>query len=110
MDDALDTYYVACSSAGARRKMQTIRHNIEEFKCVASECHHDHDRQEWAPQEVQKTNGGTFWWYPSEDEAEYTAVLVFQLAVAASSIIVGCEDGQSETQDLQDAAGKCERR
>ena len=70
---------------GARRKMHTIRHNIEEFKCMESECHHEHDRQEWAPVEVRKEDGGKSWWYPGEDEAEHTAVLVFQLAVAASS-------------------------
>jgi len=34
---------------------------------------------------VRKEDGGKDWWYPGTDETEYTAVLVFRLAVAASS-------------------------
>jgi len=84
-DQYIDTCYATCSSGGARKKMQTIRHNIEEFKNLESECHHEHDRQEWAPVVVQGKDGGNSWWYPHGDEREYTAVFVFQVAVAASS-------------------------
>ena len=45
-DQYMDTLYVTCSSGGARRRMHIIRHNVEEFGCMESECHHEHDRKE----------------------------------------------------------------
>ena len=42
-------------------------------------CHHSHDPKEWEP--VERTTGR---FYPSKEEAEYTAPLCFAVAVAAS--------------------------
>ena len=79
-----DTYYAACASAGVRYKKQTLRHNVDEFKQIESECHHTHDQGEWMPQSERNEDGSYTWSCPEEDEEEYTAVLAFQLAVAAS--------------------------
>ena len=44
-----------------------------------AECRHVHREDEWAPVQC---NGES--WYPTGEEAEYTAELAFQLAIALS--------------------------
>ena len=75
-----DKTYAACVLQGARCRQQRIRHNIEEFdKWPPMDCHHIHDPDEWKPW----MSGDTKHW-PNEEEAEYTAALVFYIAVSAS--------------------------
>lgn len=75
-----DTIYAACCFAGARCKMQRLRHNVSEIEAWPPlQCHHEHDPQEWTPFEKDGKRV-----YPSTSEAEYTAPLAFSLAVAAS--------------------------
>ena len=75
-----DTAYAACTLGGARCKHQVLRHNVEEIqRWPPANCHHVHDPQEWTPY----TSGGQRF-YPSKEEAEYTAVLAFAIAVSAS--------------------------
>ena len=77
-----DTRYDACALQGARRKKQCIRHDIEEIRVWQdTRCRHGHHPQEWTPQASE--DGRT--WYPSEEEAEYTACLVFHVAYSAST-------------------------
>lgn len=76
----VDTSYAACCFAGARCKMQRLRHNVSEISdWPPLQCHHEHDPNEWTPYEQ---DGKRI--YPSTSEAEYTAPLAFSLAVAAS--------------------------
>ena len=56
---------------------QTPVQEIEEWPPLM--CHHTHRPREWEPQESSDGR-----WYPSKAEAEYTAVLAFSIAVAAS--------------------------
>ena len=44
------------------------------------QCRHFHSHTEWDPHHC--ADGST--WYPSKEEAEYTAALVFHIAVAVS--------------------------
>ena len=75
-----DLDYAACVFAGARCKMQRLRHNVEEFDSWPPlRCHHLHDPKEWEPWEEEGRHV-----YPSKSEAEYTAPLAFSIAVAAS--------------------------
>ena len=75
-----DTQYSACVFAGARSKLQCLRHNVQEIEeWPPLMCHHTHHPREW---ERQESSDGR--WYPSKAEAEYTAVLAFSIAVAAS--------------------------
>ena len=75
-----DTEYHACSLGGARKKHQRLRHNVDEIAAWPNmACQHLHQRGEWSPQE---TGGHTYW--PSEEEAEYTAALAYAIAVSAS--------------------------
>ncbi|CAE7730172.1 unnamed protein product [Symbiodinium sp. CCMP2592] len=79
-DQWWDTRYDACCFMGARRKRQRLRHNVWELTQGPSLlCHHTHHPQEWQPWEAQ---GRVF--YPSKEEAEYTAPLAFHIAVACS--------------------------
>ena len=75
-----DKRYDACCLGGARCKAQCLRHNIDEIdQWPPLTCHHSHTPHEWTPylQDGQAI-------YPSKEEAEYTAVLAFAIAVAAS--------------------------
>ena len=75
-----DKRYNACCWGGARCKAQCLRHNLDEIDhWPPLTCHHSHAPQEWAP---YLQNGGAV--YPSKEEAEYTAVIAFAIAVAAS--------------------------
>ena len=75
-----DKRYAACVLQGARCKQQRIRHNIEEFdEWPPMNCHHIHESNEWEP---QMSEGIKYW--PSKEEAEYTAALAFYVAVSAS--------------------------
>ncbi|CAJ1352614.1 unnamed protein product [Effrenium voratum] len=67
-----DCRYAACAWGGARCKSQCLRHNVDEI------CHHSHHPQEWQPTTVQGKR-----YFPSHEEAEYTAPLSF------ASILVG---------------------
>ena len=60
---------------GARCKRQRLRHSIDEI----AQCHHINSESEWHPQQHGKER-----WYPSAEEAEYTAPLVFAIAVSVS--------------------------
>ena len=76
----MDTSYAACTLGGARCKHQVLRHDVEEIqRWPPANCHHVHDAQEWTP---YTSDGKRF--YPSKEEAEYTAVLSFAIAVSAS--------------------------
>ena len=75
-----DRRYSACCFMGARAKSQCLRHNVEEInQWPPLDCHHTHDPKEWDPVVVK---GARF--YPSKEEAEYTASLSFAIAVALS--------------------------
>ena len=75
-----DTAYAACTLGGARCKHQVLRHNVEEIqRWPSANCHHVHDPQEWTPYTCDGRRV-----YPSKEEAEYTAVLAFAIAVSAS--------------------------
>ena len=75
-----DKRYDACCLGGARCKAQCLRHNIDEIdQWPPLTCHHSHAPHEWTP---YLQGGQTI--YPSKEEAEYTAVLAFAIAVAAS--------------------------
>jgi hypothetical protein len=76
----MDTAYAACTLGGARCKHQVLRHNVEEIqRWPSANCHHVHDPQEWTPYTCDGRRV-----YPSKEEAEYTAVLTFAIAVSAS--------------------------
>ena len=76
-----DTIYDACCLQGTRRKRQKLRHDIEEILCWSGmKCRHMHHPEEWSP--IENDDGTMF--YPSHEEAEYTANLTFHIVVAAS--------------------------
>ena len=86
-----DKIYHACTLQGARRKKQCIRHDVEEIRLWPDmRCRHLHHPQEWAPQVDE--DGRT--WYPSEEEAEYMACLVFRAVYSASAW--ACRVGRAE--------------
>ena len=75
-----DFDYDACCFQGARRKSQKIRHNLPELAMLLSPvCGHTHSPNEWQPTVI---DGATV--FPTQDEAEYTASLVFTIVVCAS--------------------------
>ena len=72
--------YPACAFFAARCKYQWLAANFEEIMLIqVDECLHLHDKNEWKPV-LDKESGS--WFYPSSEEAEYTAALAFSLAVA----------------------------
>ena len=75
-----DKRYSSCCLMGARAKSQCLRHNLDEIsQWPVLDCQHYHDPREWDPYLVGDTRV-----YPSHEEAEYTAVLAFAIAVSAS--------------------------
>ena len=71
-----DKFYDGCTLQGVRRKKQRIRHDVEEINLWPDmRCRHLHHPQEWTPQ-IGDDNST---WYPSKEEAEYTACLVFHI-------------------------------
>ncbi len=77
-----DKHYDACTLQGVRRKKQCIRHDVEEIRLWPDmRCRHLHHPQEWTPQVDE--DGRT--WYPSKEEAEYTACLVFHIVYSVSA-------------------------
>ena len=73
--------YDACCLFASRRKRQRILHNIEHMRVLPPlVCGHVHDPGEWTP--VQLDDGSRF--FPSKQEAEYTAHLCFTLVAACS--------------------------
>jgi len=77
-----DKHYDACSLQGTRRKKQRIRHDVDEInRWPDMRCRHIHHPQEWIPQ--VDAEGRT--WYPSKEEAEYTACLVFHIVHSVSA-------------------------
>jgi len=77
-----DKFYDACTLQGTRRKKQRIRHDVEEIRLWPDmRCRHLHHPQEWTPQVEE--DGRT--WYPSKEEAEYTACLVFHVVYSVSA-------------------------
>ena len=76
-----DKKYAACSLQSARCKSQNLRHDIEEIRLWPNmDCHHTHDPAEWIPKLTPE--GATY--YPSKEEAEYTACFCFHAVRAAS--------------------------
>ncbi len=77
----LEFDYDACVFYGARYKPQRIRHNVDELQSLPSTCcHHLHSVDEWEPSRTS-TGRVTFC---RHEEAEYTAALVYTLAIATS--------------------------
>ena len=73
-----DCRYAACAWGGARCKSQCLR--VDEIgQWPPLDCHHSHHPQEWQATTVQGKR-----YFPSHEEAEYTAFLSFAIAVAAS--------------------------
>eukprot|EP00435_Cladocopium_sp_Y103_P033844 s1798_g8.t1 len=75
-----DFLYDNCCFLAARKKAQTIRHNVDELRALPNLiCSHWHNEDDWRPFLVngQRT-------YPSSEEAEYLASLVFTIAVCLS--------------------------
>ena len=86
-----DKLYDACTMQGARRKRQRLRHDLEELRQWPDmRCRHTHDLKEWTPQVAK--DGGT--WYPTKEEAEYTACLVFHVVRAATAWV--CRVGRAK--------------
>ena len=76
-----DFEYDSCCFNSVRRKSQTIRHNMPELLALPTlRCAHWHSEDEWRP--YSGLNGETI--YPSKEEAEYSAALVFTIVVAVS--------------------------
>ena len=76
-----DYEYDACCFLATRRKAQTIRHNIVDMRKLPNLiCAHSHDPNEWKP--IRQSNKSVY--YPSREESEYTAALVFTIAIACS--------------------------
>jgi len=79
--DWYDFEYDSCCFNSVRKKSQTIRHNMPELLVLPTlRCAHWRSEDEWRP--YTGLDGATI--YPSKEEAEYSAALVFTLAVAAS--------------------------
>ena len=82
-----DEYY-ACAHGACRRKFQAIESNVEDMQMLAAQCHHTHSKDEWGPYLSQvEDEVGTItqeWVYPGSAEAEYTAALAFNIALALS--------------------------
>ena len=77
-----DKFYDGCTPQGVRRKKQRIRHDVEEINLWPDmRCRRLHHPQEWTPQ--RRDDGST--WYPSKEEAEYTACLVFHIVHSVSA-------------------------
>ena len=86
-----DQLYDACTLQGARRKKQCIRHDVEEIRLWPDmRCRHLHHPQEWTPQVNE--DGKT--WYPSKEEAEYTACLVLHIVYSVS--VWACRVGKAK--------------
>jgi hypothetical protein len=75
------TYY-ACCFGGARRKYQALWGTVplRELQC---ECHHVHCRDEW-----DLVVQGDCITFPSREEAEYTAVIAFNIAIAMTRAVI----------------------
>lgn len=77
-----DYHYDNCCFLAARKKTQTIRHNVPAMKCLPElTCGHTHGEADWRP--YMTASGRMF---PSTEEAEYPASLVFTLAVVCSRL------------------------
>ena len=76
--------YDACVHCGARAKKQVIESNIDELEIVVGQCKHLHDENDWSPYQNDKGE----WVYPGHEEAEFTATLAFNIAVAFSMFAV----------------------
>ena len=75
-----DTEYAACVFGSARAKAQRLRHNIPEIEAWGPlQCHHVHADNEWT---LTQVDGVTI--YPAAEEAEYSASLVFAVAISVS--------------------------
>jgi hypothetical protein len=78
--DWQEVNYAACCWFAARAKQQSMLANFREASIIATEdCHHVHSSDEWTSRRVEGK-----WHYPSKEEAEYTAELAFQTAIALS--------------------------
>ena len=76
-----DKRYSACVLQGARCKGQRLRHNVREVsEWPTMGCHHLHAKDEWRPSK----DGGVMY-FPSKEEAEYTAALAFYIAATMSA-------------------------
>ena len=76
-----DFEYDSCCFNSVRKKSQTIRHNMPELLALPTlRCAHWHSGDEW--RRYTGLNGEII--YPSKEEAEYSAALLFTLAVAVS--------------------------
>ena len=74
-----DVNYEACTQGGARCKQQKLRTNMAEVaQFVKGKCYHTHSLSEWTP---YRTVEGS-WYFPSREEAEYTAQLAWNLALS----------------------------
>ena len=86
-----DKIYDACTLQGARRKKQCIRHDVEEMLLWPDmRCRHVHHPQEWTPQVDEDGRS----WYPSKEEAEYTACLAFHIVYSVSAW--ACRTGRAK--------------
>ena len=76
-----DWKYDACCLFATRRKKQLIRSSLDTFASLPDlVCGHVHSATEWQPQILEDGSR----WFPSKEEAEYTAHLCFVLVVACS--------------------------
>ena len=76
-----DWKYDACCLFATRRKKQLIRSSLDTFASLPDlVCGHVHSATEWQPQLLEDGSR----WFPSKEEAEYTAHLCFVLVVACS--------------------------
>ncbi len=76
-----DFLYDACGWDGARAKSQFLCSNVAELRKIECQCIHLHDPDEWKPQYNQESKSRYFL---SHEAAEYTAELVFAMAILFS--------------------------
>ena len=78
--DWADFHYFACVFLAPRKKSQLIRHNLKHMRQLPFyQCGHLHSPKEWAPGQA---DGRPF--FPSKEEAEYSASLCYTLVAVAS--------------------------
>ena len=85
--DATYSDYDACCHEGARRKRQRLMHgqSVHELSAfVPAICAHVHSHDEWKVTTYRDDNGNSRRYYPTKEEAAYTAGLALRAALALS--------------------------
>ena len=79
--------YDACCHEGARRKRQRLMHgqSVQELSAfIPAQCAHVHSHTEWEVTTFRDDDGQSRRYYPTKEEAAYTAGLAIRSALALS--------------------------